>query len=112
MRLDDLAVGVLQEVGAIAVQHAGTAGAERRRVLPVAMPSPAASTPISRTPACGMYGWKMPIALEPPPTQAMIASGCRPANSGICATHSRPITLWKSRTIIGYGCGPATVPMM
>ena len=23
-----------------------------------------------------------------------------------------PITDWKSRTIIGYGCGPATVPMM
>jgi hypothetical protein len=26
--------------------------------------------------------------------------------------HSWPITLWKSRTIIGSGCGPATVPMM
>ena len=54
----------------------------------------------------------MPIALLPPPTQAMTASGWRPAASGICVTHSRPITLWKSRTIIGYGCGPATVPMM
>ena len=59
-----------------------------------------------------MYGWKMPIALEPPPTQAITASGSRPAADGICVRHSRPITLWKSRTIIGYGCGPATVPMM
>ena len=23
-----------------------------------------------------------------------------------------PIMLWKSRTSIGYGCGPAAVPMM
>ena len=52
------------------------------------------------------------MAFEPPPTQAITASGCRPASSGICARHSSPITDWKSRTIIGYGCGPATVPMM
>src|ERR1017187_7726775 len=32
VRLDDLAIGILQQVGAIAVQHAGTAGADRRRV--------------------------------------------------------------------------------
>src|SRR2546425_1034314 len=49
---------------------------------------------------------------EPPPTQAITASGCRPASSCICGMHSSPITDWKSRTIIGYGCGPATVPMM
>ena len=54
----------------------------------------------------------MPIAFEPPPTHAITASGCRPASSCICAMHSSPITDWKSRTIIGYGCGPATVPMM
>ena len=48
----------------------------------------------------------MPIALLPPPTQAITTSGSRPAASGICVRHSRPITLWKSRTIIGYGCGP------
>ncbi len=54
----------------------------------------------------------MPIAFDPPPTQAITASGWRPIISGICVRHSRPITVWKSRTIIGYGCGPATVPMM
>ena len=54
----------------------------------------------------------MPIALLPPPTQAITASGWRPASSGICVRHSSPITLWNSRTISGYGAGPATVPMM
>jgi hypothetical protein len=43
----------------------------------------------------------MPIAFEPPPTQAMTASGWRPIISGICHLHSSPMTDWKSRTIIG-----------
>lgn len=33
--------------------------------------------------------------------QAITASGWRPASCGICSRHSLPITLWKSRTIIG-----------
>ena len=41
----------------------------------------------------------MPIALLPPPTQAMTASGSRPVCSRICARASSPITDWKSRTI-------------
>jgi hypothetical protein len=51
----------------------------------------------------------MPIALLPPPTQAITASGCGPQGrrgpiiSGICTRHSSPITRWKSRTIVGYG---------
>ncbi len=52
------------------------------------------------------------MALQPPPTQARIASGCRPTICGICTRSSLPTTELKSRTIIGYGCGPATVPMM
>ena len=40
MRLDNLAVFVLQQIGAIAVQHAGHALRERRRMPPVAIPSP------------------------------------------------------------------------
>ena len=28
-----------------------------------------------------------------------------------CRRTSRPITDWKSRTIIGYGCGPGVEPM-
>ena len=57
-----------------------------------------------------MNASKMPIALLPPPTQATIASGSRPASSRICARASRPITDWNSRTISGYGCGPSTEP--
>ena len=36
----------------------------------------------------------------------------RPSAVINCSRVSLPITDWKSRTIIGYGCGPATVPMM
>jgi len=41
------------------------------------------------------------MALEPPPTQAITASGWRPTSSGICSRASTPITDWKSRTIAG-----------
>ena len=40
MRLDDLAVLVLQQIGAVAVQHAGLAGGQRRRVLAALEPVP------------------------------------------------------------------------
>ena len=48
-----------------------------------------------------MNAEKSPIALEPPPTQAITASGSRPASSSICARASLPMTDWKSRTIAG-----------
>ena len=54
---------------------------------------------------------KSPIAFDPPPTQAIAWSGSLPYFSSICRRASTPITLWKSRTIVGYGCGPATVPI-
>ena len=53
---------------------------------------------------------KIPMALEPPPTQAVTASGSAPVSSSTCARASSPMTRWKSRTITGNGCGPATVP--
>ena len=47
VRLDDLAVVVLQQVGAVAVQHARPARrSATRRARPVSRPWPAASTPI------------------------------------------------------------------
>ncbi len=52
----------------------------------------------------------MPIALDPPPTHAVTASGNRPVNSSTCARASSPTIFWKSRTSAGNGCGPATVP--
>ena len=39
----------------------------------------------------------MPIALEPPPTQAATASGSRPVSSSTCSRASSPMTRWKSR---------------
>ena len=53
----------------------------------------------------------MPIALDPPPTQAVTASGSRPVSASICSRASSPMTRWKSRTIIGNGCGPITEPI-
>ncbi len=43
------------------------------------------------------------MALEPPPTQAMTASGSLPSFSRICALDSLEITAWKSRTMVGNG---------
>ena len=53
----------------------------------------------------------MPIALEPPPTQAITASGSRPGRLQDLRRASTPMTRWKSLTIIGNGCGPPTEPM-
>ncbi len=76
-------------------------------------PSPLASTPTSRTPSSPTNGAKMPIAFDPPPTQATTASGVSdPVCSRSCARVSSPITRWRSRTIAGYGCGPIAEPMM
>ncbi len=58
-----------------------------------------------------MNAWKTPIALLPPPTQATTASGSRPVIASTCSRASTPMIRWKSRTIIGNGCGPPTLPM-
>jgi hypothetical protein len=54
VRLGDLAVVVLQDVGAVAVQHAGLPRCSDAECLPLSRPSPAASTPIRRVFSCGM----------------------------------------------------------
>jgi hypothetical protein len=53
---------------------------------------------------------KMPMAFEPPPTQAVTTSGSRPSSSRHCSRASSPMTRCSSRTIHGYGCGPMTEP--
>ena len=75
------------------------------------MPSPPASKPYSRTCSNGTNAWKMPIALEPPPTHAHTASGRAPISDMSWARASSPMIRWKLRTISGKGCGPVTVPM-
>ena len=84
--------------------------AKRAAWRPVAIPSPPASTPTSDTLASFRNSWKIPIALLPPPTHATSRSGSRPHARSVCSRASRPITDWKSRTIVGYGCGPRTDP--
>jgi hypothetical protein len=59
-----------------------------------------------------MNAWKMPIALDPPPTQAATASGSAPVASRICCRASTPMPRAKSRTMAGNGCGPDAVPIM
>ena len=114
MRLDDLAVLVLQQVGAVAVQHARRAGAQRRGVLAGRdARRRAASTPIRRTAVVRDVrmedAHRVRAAADAGDHRVGLAAGqLRHLHDG---TRS-PITDWKSRTIIGYGCGPATVPMM
>ena len=52
----------------------------------------------------------MPIALEPPPTQAQTASGSRPSSASTCSRASSPMPRVKSRTIAGNGCGAGGGP--
>lgn len=66
-------------------------------------PSPAASTPISLTDLSSIKGWKVPIAFDPPPTQATTAVGNFPVKSASWDLISDPMTDWKSRTIVGKG---------
>ena len=44
---------------------------------------------------------KMPMALEPPPTQATTTSGSPPVRARHCSRASSPMTRWNSRTIHG-----------
>ena len=73
-------------------------------------PEPAASTPTSRTSLSGMNSWNMPMALDPPPTQATTACGRRPFFSKNWARASRLMTVWNPWTSSGKGWGPAAVP--
>ena len=69
--------------------------------MPLAIPRPPGSTPTMPTRRSAMNGWNSPMALLPPPTQATTTSGSRPMARRACALASFPITVWKSRTIIG-----------
>ena len=112
VRVADLSGLVLQQVRLVAVQHADLPGRERRRVL---RPSRCRARPPRRRSAArrGRRG-----------TRGTGRSRCcrrrrrrcrrRAAGRRACRIWRRaslPITDWKSRTISGYGCGPATEPM-
>ena len=90
---------------------AAPADRERRAMAPGGEPLPAASTPTSSTPASSTNGMNVPMALEPPPTQAITRRGRRPVRSRICARASSPMIRWRSRTSAGNGAGPTQEPI-
>ena len=111
MRLDDLAVAVLEHHRAGAVEDARRAAGERRRV------------PAGRDPVARRLGDREPdrrLADEPARAARSRSSrrrrrpardpaaGPRPPTSWTAA--SSPIRRWRSRTIVGYGCGPIAEP--
>ena len=102
MPFRDLAVAILQEIGAVAVQDAGPAAGNRGRVL-AAAETEARQLPHRRfrSPRSSRNGWNRPMALEPPPMQAISEIGSRFSASSICSRVSRPMIDWKSRTIAG-----------
>ncbi len=79
---------------------------------PLSSPSPPASTPISSTSGSSRKATKVPIAFEPPPTQAITRAGSAPSAASACSRASSPITRCRSRTSAGYGAGPTAEPMM
>ena len=101
MRLVHLAVGVLQQVGAVAVQHAGAAVREAGRVLAGVDAAP------GRLDADHPHLGVVEERVEQPHRVRPAADGgdqrVRQAALGllICAWPRSPITLWKSRTIAG-----------
>ena len=62
-------------------------------------------------PASSMNGVKMPIELEPPPTQAITRAGSAPSAASACSRASSPITRCRSRTSAGKGAGPTAEPI-
>ena len=102
VRLGDLAVLVLQQIGAVAVEDAGApAGRGWRHACRCRGRGPPPRRRASRRPRSSRNGWNSPIAFDPPPIAATSRSGRRPSASSICARASLPITHWKSRTSSG-----------
>ena len=58
----------------------------------------------------GTKGANMPMALDPPPTQATTTSGRRPVLSRHCLRVSSPMTFWNSLTRAGNGWVPMAEP--
>ena len=92
MRLQDLAFVVGEHRGEGPVQDAGPSRAQRRSVATAVDPLSPASTPISSTSESSRNAVKVPIAFEPPPTQATTRFGTQPSAASACSRASSPIT--------------------
>ena len=102
VRLDDLAIVVLEQVRARAVQDAGRATGQGGGVMAGrdALPGRLDADRAARR-GSPMNRLRRPMALEPPPTQAIATSGSRPSIQRSCAAASSPMTRWRSRTMRG-----------
>jgi hypothetical protein len=69
---------VHQQIGAVAVQHAGPAAGERGRVLAGLEAVAGRLDAVDLDAGSSRKGWNRPMALEPPPMQAISESGRRP----------------------------------
>lgn len=102
----DLAVSILEEIGygCRAARRANRPSATHSSSP--SRPLPPASTPTIRTSLSSRKGWKMPMALDPPPTAAMTMSGRRLENlfAGFRADHRLEIT-HHFRIGMRTGCG-------
>ena len=113
VRLDDLPVAVLEHERARC--RGGSPASRRRSGRPrggrLAIPSPAASATARRTEGSPMNRASSPIAFEPPPTQASARSGQSAFDRRAAGRPPRRRSgRWRSRTIVGYGCGPIADP--
>ena len=100
MRALDLTVIILEENGARTVEDAGSAGL--REPCGVVTRGDAAAPGLDSDQPYRRIGHESrENPGDPPPTQATTRSGIPRAAFLICTTASRPMTVWKSRTIIG-----------
>ena len=111
MRRQDVAGLVLQQQAARAVQHAGHAAGESRRVFARRDAAPAGFHAHQPHAASSMNASKRPIALLPPPTQATARSGSRPDDRRACprAPPGRSPTGTRAPSA-DTGCGPSAEP--
>ena len=105
-----------RDEGAVAVQHAAAAALQAGRML-AAVQALAGGLDADQARVLERdVGWKMPMALLPPPTQATTASGCWAFLLGQHGRHLRQAFLADHALEVAHhhrvGVGPATVPMM
>src|SRR5262249_49456119 len=104
-----LAIVALQQIAHRAVQHADRARRHGRAVLAGRDATTTGLHPDDPHAALGDERMEQPDAVAAT-THATTTSGSLPSARRDCVFVSLPMTVWKSRTIIGYGCGPSAEP--
>ena len=111
MRFDGLAVLVLQQIRERTLERAGRPAGERRCV-PAGFDAVACRL-VADQPHAGIVDEGVEDADRIGSRRRRRRSPRRaagPPAAWICTRVSMPMTRWKSRTIVGNGCGPAAVP--